>query len=144
MGGVRILDDSASVYQGSTGLRNAILAVDPEVEIAPYLQIEEQIRGLIQRGDLFPGSLLPTVRQLADDLNVAPNTVARAYADLQEEGWLVSEGRRGTRVAPRLPDVDKRARAQALQTAVSQFVSALVGRGYSRTEIERELRRAAS
>ena len=59
-------------------MRNAILAVDPEIDIAPYQQIEEQIRGLIQRGDLSPGMVLPTVRQLAGDLNVAPNTVARA------------------------------------------------------------------
>ncbi|HET9095492.1 MAG TPA: GntR family transcriptional regulator, partial [Candidatus Baltobacteraceae bacterium] len=47
------------------------------MDIAPYLQIEEQVRGLIQRGHLPPGTLLPTVRQLAGDLNVAPNTVAR-------------------------------------------------------------------
>lgn len=88
--------------------------------------------------------LLPTVRQLAGDLNVAPNTVARAYTDLQEEGWLVSEGRRGTRVAPRLPDIDKRARTQTLRASVEQFISSLVGRGYSRTEIEQELRRGAA
>lgn len=121
-----------------------ILAVDPSREIAPYLQIEEQIRGLIQCGDLAPGTAVPTVRQLADDLNVAPNTVARAYSNLQEEGWLVSEGRRGTHVALRLPDIDKGTRAQTLRASIEQFVSALVGRGYSRSEIERELRRSAA
>jgi DNA-binding transcriptional regulator YhcF (GntR family) len=124
-------------------LKNPILAVDPEIEIAPYLQIEEQIRGLIQRGDLAPGTLLPTVRQLAGDLNVAPNTVARAYADLQEEGWLVSEGRRGTRVVHRLPHVDKHARKQTLRDSIEQFISSLVGRGYSRTEIVEEVQRYA-
>lgn len=125
-------------------MKGPILAVRPEIDIAPYQQIKEQIRGLIQSGDISPGMILPTVRQLAGDLNVAPNTVARAYADLQEEGWLVSEGRRGTRVASRLPDVDKRARSQTLRASVEQFISALVGRGYSRTEIEQELRRGAT
>jgi DNA-binding transcriptional regulator YhcF (GntR family) len=124
-------------------LSNPILAVDSDIDIAPYQQIEEQLRGLIQRGDLTPGTLLPTVRQLAGDLNVAPNTVARAYTDLQDAGWLISEGRRGTRVAPRLPDVDKRARVHTLRESIEHFISALVGRGYSRTEILEEIQRYA-
>jgi DNA-binding transcriptional regulator YhcF (GntR family) len=99
---------------------------------------------LIQRGDLAPGTLLPTVRQLASDLNVAPNTVARAYADLQDAGWLISEGRRGTRVAPRLPEIDKQARVSALRSSIEQFISSLVSRGYSRLEIAEELRRRAA
>lgn len=117
------------------------IAVDSELEIAPYQQIEEQIRAAIQRGDLAQGAALPTVRQLADDLNVAPNTVARAYADLQDEGWLVSEGRRGTRVADKLPTADKRVRTNVLRETLEHAVSSLIGRGYSRSEILTELRR---
>jgi DNA-binding transcriptional regulator YhcF (GntR family) len=117
------------------------IAVDPEIELAPYHQIEEQIRAAIQRGDLVPGALLPTVRQLADDLNVAPNTVARAYAELQQDGWLVSEGRRGTRVAERIPTTDKRVRTGVLRETLEHAVASLIGRGYSRTEILAELRR---
>jgi GntR family transcriptional regulator len=118
-----------------------VIAVDPAIEIAPYQQIEEQIRAAIQRGDLTPGATLPTVRQLADDLNVAPNTVARAYADLQLEGWLVSEGRRGTRVAERVPTSDKRVRTSMLRESLEHAVASLLGRGYSRTEILNEIRR---
>jgi GntR family transcriptional regulator len=117
------------------------IAVDPNIEIAPYQQIEEQIQAAIQRGELQPGALLPTVRQLADDLNVAPNTVARAYADLQEEGWVIGEGRRGTRVAARLPVADKRARNSLLRETLERVVGTLLGRGYSRGEIQAELRR---
>lgn len=122
-------------------MKSPTIAIDPEIDIAPYQQIEEQIRGLIQRGDLAPGTPLPTVRQLAGDLNVAPNTVARAYTDMQNDGWLVSEGRRGTRVAPRLPDIDKRARVHTLRESIEHFVCALVGRGYSRAEILDEIQR---
>lgn len=125
-------------------MNQPVIAVDPEIEIAPYQQIEEQIRAFIQRGDLAPGTLLPTVRQLASDLNVAPNTVARAYADLQEGGWLVSEGRRGTRIALRLPKIDKHARVTALRASIEQFISGLVARGYSRLEIAEELHRRAA
>lgn len=117
------------------------IAVDPDIELAPYQQIEEQMRAAIQRGDLARGAALPTVRQLADDLNVAPNTVARAYADLQEEGWLVSEGRRGTRVAERVPSADKRVRTNLLRETLERAVASLLGRGYSRSEILAELRR---
>ena len=122
-------------------MKNAILALDPEIDIPPYQQIVEQIRGLIQRGDLPAGTALPTVRQLAGDLNVAPNTVARAYTELQEEGWLVSEGRRGTHVAPKRPDRDRQARSNTLRESVEQFVASLVGRGYSRSEILEEVQR---
>lgn len=117
-----------------------IIAVDPHIEIAPYQQIEEQIRAAIQRGDLAPGTPLPTVRQLADDLNVAPNTVARAYADLQNDGWVLSEGRRGTRVAELVPTTDKRIRTSVLRETLEHVVGSLIGRGYSRGEILAEIR----
>lgn len=120
------------------------IAVDPGIEIAPYQQIFEQIRSAIQRGDLKPGAELPTVRQLAGDLNVAPNTVARAYADLQAANWLVSDGRRGTHVAQRLPTENKRVRAAVLREAVEHLIASLLSRGYSREEILSEVERAVS
>jgi len=118
-----------------------LIAVDPQIETAPYQQIFEQIRAAIERGTLGPDAPLPTVRQLAGDLGVAPNTVARAYADLQDAGWLVSEGRRGTRVASKTPAADRRARTNALADAVTRFIDSLRHRGYSRTEIAAELER---
>jgi DNA-binding transcriptional regulator YhcF (GntR family) len=120
---------------------DSLIAVDPDLETPPYQQIFEQIRAAIERGVLTSGSVLPTVRQLAGDLGVAPNTVARAYADLQGAGWLVSEGRRGTRVAPATPAGDRRARSHALADAVARFVDALRHRGYSEAEISAEFAR---
>jgi GntR family transcriptional regulator len=111
------------------------LSVDPDLEAAPFQQIFEQLRGFIERGELRSGDSLPTVRQLAGDLGVAPNTVARAYSELQRDGWLASEGRRGTRVAPRTPATDKRARTTALRDAIAQFLTTLAHRGYSESEV---------
>jgi DNA-binding transcriptional regulator YhcF (GntR family) len=116
------------------------LVVDPELEIPPYQQVVEQIRAAIERGELTPESPLPTVRQLAGDLGIAPNTVARAYAQLQADGWLVGDGRRGTRVAGDVP-LNRRSRMRSLREAIEKFVGALRHRGFTPEEISAELGR---
>jgi DNA-binding transcriptional regulator YhcF (GntR family) len=116
------------------------IAVDNELDVPPFQQIFEQIRALIQRGELASDALLPTVRQLAGDLDVAPNTVARAYTDLAAQGWIVSEGRRGTRVAGKMPLADRKSREASLREAAGQFITALIHRGYTRAEIASALR----
>lgn len=122
-------------------MSDLFLAVDPD--LAPFQQIVDQFRSLIERGDLRAGDALPTVRQLATDLSVAPNTVARAYAELQEEGLIVSEGRRGTRVASGVRMGDKTTRSRKLHETISQFLETLAHRGYSESEIDAALRRFA-
>jgi GntR family transcriptional regulator len=116
-------------------VKDLFLAVDPDLDAPPFQQIVDQLRGFIERGELRPGDPLPTVRQLAGDLGVAPNTVARAYGALQGEGWLSGDGRRGTRVAPHTPATDKRTRARALREAADRFMATMTHRGYSQDEI---------
>jgi GntR family transcriptional regulator len=120
-------------------LKELLLAVDPDR--APFQQIMDQFRNLIERGDLRAGDLLPTVRQLAGDLGVAPNTVARAYAELQEEGLLVSNGRRGTSVADGVRTSDKPTRARKLHETIAHFLETLAHRGYTQAEVTAALRR---
>lgn len=122
-------------------MNELFLTVDPD--LAPFQQIMDQFRTLIERGELRAGDTLPTVRQLAGDLGVAPNTVARAYAELQTEGLLVCDGRRGTRVASDVPINHKPTRARKLQEAVGHFLATLAQRGYSEAEIAAALRRSA-
>jgi GntR family transcriptional regulator len=117
------------------------LTVDPD--LAPFQQIMDQFRNLIESGELRAGDALPTVRQLASDLSVAPNTVARAYAELQEEGLVTSDGRRGTRVASDVRTGDKPARARKLHETIGKFLQTLAHRGYSEAEIAAALRRFA-
>jgi DNA-binding transcriptional regulator YhcF (GntR family) len=124
-------------------MSDLLLSVNPAAETPPYRQIADQVRGFVERGDLRPGDALPTVRQLAGDLGVAPNTVVRAYAELQDEGWLTSDGRRGTRVAEHGFAHDKRARARVLRTAIGDFVDSLLRRGYSGEEVTMALGRVA-
>jgi DNA-binding transcriptional regulator YhcF (GntR family) len=119
----------------------AIISVDASVAAPPFLQIFEQIRALIERGELRPGEPLPTVRQLAGDLGVAPNTVARAYADLRLEGLITTEERRLSRVASASPSASRHSRRKALTEAVDAFLASLASRGYAADEIGLELRK---
>ncbi|WP_323743692.1 GntR family transcriptional regulator [Clavibacter phaseoli] len=65
----------------------------------PYEQIRRQYVHLIQQGALLSGTRLPTVRRLAGDLGLAVNTVARAYKQLEIDGFVATRGRAGTVVA---------------------------------------------
>jgi GntR family transcriptional regulator len=119
------------------------LVVDPQLETPPYQQVAAQIRAAIERGELPPEAPLPTVRQLAGDLGLAPNTVARAYGELQSEGWLVGDRRRGTRVAGQIP-VNARGRLHSLREAMEKFITSLRHRGFTSDEIAVELARAGA
>ena len=71
----------------------SVVSIDPRDSTPIYAQIERALRAGIAAGRLRPGDQLPTVRQLAVDLRVNANTVARVYADLERNGVL--ETRRG-------------------------------------------------
>jgi DNA-binding transcriptional regulator YhcF (GntR family) len=70
--------------------------IDPASTEAPFAQLRQQILGQVSDGILAPGDRLPTVRRLAEDLGIAPNTVARAYRELEADGVLEGRGRSGT------------------------------------------------
>lgn len=77
----------------------SIQPVDPSSETPLYEQLRAQIAGRAATGDLPPGTRLPTVRQLALDLGVGVRTVQRVYTELEADGVVVTEGRRGTTIA---------------------------------------------
>lgn len=85
------------------------VVIDDTSSQSIHEQIVARIREGIATAALRPGDRLPTVRQLADTLDVAPGTVARAYAELERTGAIVTEGTRGTRVAERGPSSASRA-----------------------------------
>ncbi|MEZ5098163.1 MAG: GntR family transcriptional regulator [Nocardioides sp.] len=78
-----------------------MIALDPSDPTSPYDQVKQQIAAGVADGRLRPGDRLPTVRQLAEDLGLAPNTVARAYRELEAAGVVDTRGRAGTFVAGR-------------------------------------------
>lgn len=90
-----------------------IIEVDTSSGVPPYQQVREAVERAIARGDLSPGTRLPTVRALAANLGLAPNTVARAYRELEALGVLHGQGRRGTFVADPTPAATGAARDAA-------------------------------
>lgn len=74
--------------------------VDPSSAVSPVQQIRSQLAAQIRSGNLEPDSRLPTVRQLAADLRVAPGSVAKAYKELESAGLIRTARAAGTRVNP--------------------------------------------
>ena len=96
-----------------------------------YRQIIDQILGGIAAGTLKPGDQLPTVRQLAVDLAINPNTVVRAYRELEIRGVLTPQQGVGTFV-PTVPvGPDDAERQRQLDQLVGEFVARAGGAGFS-------------
>ncbi|MBE3595579.1 MAG: GntR family transcriptional regulator [Hydrogenibacillus sp.] len=100
------------------------IRIDPDDPAPIYQQVKRQLKELILSGALPPGTLLPSIRALAEALKVSVITTRRVYQDLEYEGWIMSEQGRGTFVAAydeaeRREDRLALAR-QALMTAVER------------------------
>ena len=76
-----------------------MITLDADSHIPPYEQVRVQIAAQVVDGMLAAGTRLPSVRKLADDLDLAPNTVARAYRELETAGIVETRGRGGTVVS---------------------------------------------
>jgi DNA-binding transcriptional regulator YhcF (GntR family) len=75
------------------------LTIDAQAAVAPYEQLRAQLATQARDGTLPAGHRLPTVRGLAEQLGLAPNTVAKAYRVLEADGVIETRGRHGTFVA---------------------------------------------
>ncbi len=94
-------------------------------------QITDAVRMKIATGELQAGAQLPSVRGLAQQLMINPNTVAKAYADLTTEGWLESRQGLGLFVAPPRQRLSESERERRLDDAVQRFVHDVVALDYT-------------
>jgi len=114
-----------------------MIEVDLRSHVPVYVQIVERIGTLITGGALKPGDQLPTVRQLATDLRVNFNTVARAYRLLDEAGVISTQQGRGTYVLEALPaERADRLRRATLESLARSFVADADRMGFSPDEVE--------
>ncbi len=118
-----------------------LLILDPTSSMPPYEQISFQIRALIVGSHLVPGSSLPSVRQLARDLGIAPNTVVRAYNELERDGWVVSSARKGVVVAEQSLKITQEEQHYQLEQAVKQLLMTAHQLGVNNVELHREIDR---
>jgi GntR family transcriptional regulator len=107
-----------------------------------YLQIVEQIRRLIAAGEWAAGHPLPSIRQLAVDLQVSVITVKRAYFELELEGLIVTQHGKGSQVASD-PEVGSRVNEEDLTAHLEEAVRIATLLGLSPKELQSRLRELA-
>jgi DNA-binding transcriptional regulator YhcF (GntR family) len=115
----------------------SLLRIDPASVIPPYEQLRTRVVAMTVSGQLEPGQKLPTVRQLAADLGLAPNTVARAYRELEADGIISTQGRRGTFVSSSALDDPESTAIGAARKAAASFTEAARRSGLSLPEATR-------
>ncbi|STY74082.1 HTH-type transcriptional repressor yvoA [Micrococcus luteus] len=93
--------------------------IDLHSPVPPFEQIRARIADLVAAGELPAGTRLPSVRALAGDLGIAPNTVVRAYRELEAAGVVRTARGRGTVVADTPPAPDDAAVSAAVERAVA-------------------------
>ena len=112
------------------------IEIDLTSKIPIYVQIIDQIKHMIATGEISPDDQLPTVRQLATDLRVNFNTIARAYRMLDEEGLISTQHGRGTFILP-LPSVEngELLRREDLEWLTRHYLNDVAQLGYSPDEV---------
>jgi len=108
--------------------------IDSNSPLAVYKQIKNQIKGLIIQSELPEGTVLPSIRTLAGYLEIANNTVARAYYELEKEGYLKLEGRRGS-IVRKTQETDEIKRNEFLMNLTEEFLLRSREYGYTVEEI---------
>ncbi|MEA2462431.1 MAG: hypothetical protein QOJ98_178 [Acidobacteriota bacterium] len=116
-----------------------MFAINPSDAAPIWRQIEEGVRRLIALGALHPGAAVPSVRELAHDLRVNPNTVARAYQRLTESGVLIVKRGEGTYVSDRPTQAKKSERNEKLRDAATRYASTALSVGVDLEDAVTEL-----
>jgi len=110
-------------------------ALDLHSGVPVYRQLVDQVRGGIASGSLSAGDQLPTVRQLAVDLAINPNTVMRAYRELELGGLLETHQGTGTFISDKKPEKKTAERERQLGQMISEFAARAGAAGFTLEEV---------
>lgn len=111
------------------------LTVDTGSREPIYRQLATQVREGVARGRLQPGEKLPSVRELSRRLVVNPNTIARAYTELERDGVLHTRQGMGVFVARPNSDLTKTARRKRLMDQIDAILTEAVYLGFTQEEV---------
>ena len=111
------------------------ITVDVKSGVPFYRQIIDQVKSAIATGTLGPGDRLPTVRQLSVDLSVNPNTVSRAYTELELTGLVETHMGSGTFVGNKPVERDDVERRRILDQICQEFLSRASSHGFTLDDI---------
>jgi GntR family transcriptional regulator len=115
--------------------------LDADSGVPVYRQIIDQVQGGLASGALTSGDQLPTVRQVAVDLAINPNTVLRAYRELEIRGVLDTQQGTGTFISDRKVKQDEPERTRVLDQLVTEFVARAGAGGFTVRELIERLGR---
>ena len=108
------------------------LRLEPRSGLPPYVQLVKQIRFAVRNGTLRPGMKLPAAREVVSSLAINPNTVFKAYAQLEREGLITSRPGQGTFVAANVPHPIDDQVQRKLRRALDSWLTAALKAGLER------------
>ena len=114
--------------------------IDNKSGVPYYRQIIEQVKYGISRGELQPGDRLPTVRQLAVDLSVNPNTIIRAYREMEIGDVLETHQGSGTFIGNRKSEIDELERQRMLDQILTELLARATSYGFTLEDLFEGLR----
>ena len=118
-----------------TETRGFAFRLDAHSGVPVYRQLIDQVQAAISIGALFPGDQLPTVRHVAVELAINPNTVLRAYREMEIRGLLETQQGTGTFIAEQPVATDSRARTRQMQQFAAEVIARAGANGFSLTEL---------
>ena len=150
--GIKILGNRHSVPEcgdkcTGTGGINAMLdgsafAVNPDNPIAVYVQIENQVQFAIASGRVKPGDTLPSVREISHSLNVNPNTVTKAYRDLELLRLVNTRRGVGVTVTEKAPQLCRNTTRNMVLDHLTDAVAECLASGFAPSEVREFVTRA--
>ncbi len=114
--------------------------LDAHSGVPVYRQMIDQVQGALAAGRLKAGDQLPTIRQVAVDLAINPNTVTRAYREMEIRGMLETQQGTGTFIAEQPVATDSRARNRHMQQFAADVIARAGANGFTLTELIDALR----
>lgn len=104
-----------------------------------YEQIRQQIQGHILKGELQPGDGLPSIRNLAQQLQISVITTKRAYDELERDGFIETVSGKGSFVAPQNPEMLREKRMNLIESRLAEVVKESMLLGLSLNELQQML-----
>ena len=120
------------------------IRVDPGLSVPVFQQIADEVKSVIARGACAPGEMIPSVRQMAAQALINPNTVARAYRDLEREGIVTTRRGLGVFVSDNAAKLCRNGRREDIRAKLEELAAEARRAGISGEELREEIERALS
>lgn len=122
-------------HYGSSEIAAIVFHLDAQSGVPTYLQLVQQVKHAVRYGLLRPGDRLPTAREVVEELAINPNTVLKAYRELEREGFVRSRPGAGTFVAEHAPAPLDRSVGAPLRREIDRWVAHAIAAGLDRESV---------